>query len=93
MLSTAAAENKELILMGDLNFNFLKKSSDADIKSIIDVNGLKQMVKDPTRITRESSTLIDVIGCTNKLQSITRVDMIPACLSDHELIGCVRKLN
>ena len=51
MLSTAAAENKELILMGDLNCNFLKKSSDADIKSIIDVNGLKQMVKDPTRIT------------------------------------------
>ena len=92
MLSTAAAENKELILMGDLNFNFIKKSSDADIQSIIDVNGLKQMVKDPTRITRESSTLIGVI-CTNKPQSITRDDVIPACLSDHELIGCVRKLN
>jgi exonuclease III len=92
MLSTAAAENKELILMGDLNCNFLKKSSDADIKSIKDVNGLMQMVKDPTRITRESSTLIDVV-CTNKPQNITRVDVIPACLSDHELIGCVRKLN
>lgn len=50
------------------------------------------MVKDATRITRESSTLIDVI-CTNKPQNITRVDVIPACLSDHELIGCVRKLN
>jgi hypothetical protein len=65
MLSTAAAENKELILMGDLNCNFLKKSSDADIKSIIYVNGLKQMVKDPTRITRESSTLIMLSAQTN----------------------------
>ena len=51
--------------MGDINCNFLKKSNDADIKSIRDANGLEQMVKDPTRITHESSTLIDVICTTN----------------------------
>ncbi|CAB3993279.1 Hypothetical predicted protein [Paramuricea clavata] len=92
MLTSVAAENKEVILMGDINCNFLKKSNDADIKSIIDVNGLEQMVKDPTRITPESSTLIDVI-CTNKPQNISKVEVISASLSDHEMIGCVRKLN
>ena len=51
MLTSVVAENKEVILMGDINFNFLKKSHDADIKSIIGLNGLEQMVKDPTRIT------------------------------------------
>lgn len=39
MLTTVSAENKEVILMGDINCNYLKESDDADIKSIIDVNG------------------------------------------------------
>ena len=84
MLITVSAENKEVILMGDINCNFLKKSNDADIKSVIDVNGLEQMVKDPTRITH----VIHQIP-----QNISKVEVISASLSDHEMIGCVRKLN
>ena len=61
MLMTVSAESKEVILMSDINCNFLKKSNDADIKSIIDANDLEQMLKDPTRITHEFSTLIHVI--------------------------------
>ena len=30
---------------------------------------------------------------TNKLQKISKVEVISASLSDHEMIGCVRKLN
>ena len=72
MLMTVSAENKEVILMDDINCIFLKKSNDADIISIIDANGLEQMVKDPTRITHESSTLIDVI-CTDQPQNVSKV--------------------
>ena len=72
MLMTVSAENKEVILMDDINCIFLKKSNDADIISIIDANGLEQMVKDPTRIIHESSTLIDVI-CTDQPQNVSKV--------------------
>ena len=58
MLMTVSAKNKEVILMGDINCIFLKKINDADIKSIIDSNGLEQIVQDPTRITHESSALM-----------------------------------
>jgi len=49
--------------------------------------GLKQLIITPTRITRESKTLIDVI-CSNVPHNISSVKVIPAGLSDHELIGC-----
>ena len=45
-----------------------------------------------TRITEHSKTLIDVIQSTHP-RTIATVEVIPAGLSDHDMIGCVRKLN
>ena len=87
-----SAENKERILPGDINCNYLVSSDHKEIKSILTSFGLKQLITSPTRITRESKTLIDVI-CSNEPHNIYSVKVIPAGLSDHELIGCVRKLN
>ena len=70
----------------------LKMHGDSNIKSMLDSHGLKQIVKSPTRITKDSSSLIDVI-CVNKPQNISTVKVIGASLSDHEMIGCARKLN
>ena len=92
MLSSASAENKECILTGDINCNYLVSSDHKEIKSILAYFGLKQLITSPTRITRESKTLIDVI-CSNEPHNISSVKVIPAGLSDHELIGCARKLN
>ena len=64
MLSTISAENKECILSGDINCNFLVSSDHKEMKSILTYFGLKQLIISPTRITRESKTLIDVI-CSN----------------------------
>ena len=47
--------------MGDFNIDYNKKGVDSELKSIIALNGLKQLVKRATRIKRESSTLIDLI--------------------------------
>ena len=44
------------------------------------------------RITQESKTLIDVIY-TNLPQNFYCIKVIPAGLSDHDMIGCVRKLH
>ena len=62
------------------------------MKSILTYFGLKQLITTPTRITRESKTLIDVI-CSNVPHNISSVKVIPAGPSHHELIGCARKLN
>ena len=91
MLSTVSSENKKCILTGDINCNFLANSDHKELKSIVASFGLKQLIRTPTRITPESQTLIDVI-CSNEPQHICCTKVIPAGLSDHELIGCARKL-
>lgn len=69
-----------------------KPKHNKDIKSIIHQNGLTQVIKKPTRITKDSKTLIDIIA-TNHPGNITTSDVIATSLSDHDLVACVRKLN
>lgn len=92
MLLTASSEDKECILTGDINCNYLVPSDHKEIKSIFASFGLKQLISTPTRITRESKTLIDII-CSNEPEKIYSVKAISAGLSDHELICCSRKVN
>ena len=92
MMSNVNSESKEIILLGDINANYLKEDDHKQLKSIIKTNGLKQLVKEPTRITDESKTLIDVV-CSNAPQRISDIKIIPSTLSDHDLIGCVRKMH
>ena len=67
-------------------------SNHKEIKSILPSFGLKQLISTPTRITRESKTLIDII-CSNETEKINSLKVISAGLSDHELICCSRKVN
>ena len=92
MLMNMATEGKECIITGDMNCNYSNNSDHKELKSIITSFGLKQLVSAPTRITKESKSLIDVIH-SNEPHKINSVKVIPAGLSDHELIGCVRKLH
>ena len=51
---------------------------------------LKQLIKEPTRITSSSSTLIDHI-LTNSTQKISQSGVIDTTLSDHQMVYCTRK--
>ena len=82
MLSMVVSEDKECILTGDINCNYLESSDHKELKSILSLFNLKQLISSPTRITKESKTLIDVI-CSNEKQNISSVKVIPAGLSDH----------
>ena len=62
------------------------------MRSLSYTYGLKQLLTTPTRITKESKTLIDII-CSSVLGNVHSAKVIPAGLSDHDLIGCVRKLH
>ena len=90
--SSMSAESKECLLMGDLNYNYLVNADNKELKSVLVSFGLKQLVESPTRITKESKTLIDIICSTDPL-NLCSVKVIPAGLSDHKMIGCIRKLN
>ena len=54
--------------------------------------GLKQLITSPTRITCNTTSLIDHI-LTNTENKISQSGVIDTGLSDHQLIFCTRKLN
>ena len=85
-------ENQEVIIIRDINIDYLEKDDHKVIKDIFAVNGYKQLLRSATRTTSSSATLIDVI-LTNKSSTITNSETINASLSDHDIIACVRKAN
>ena len=77
--------NKEVII-GDFNINYL--STATNLNNL----GLTQIIKTATRIAKDSSTSINLIF-TNKVANVTNASLFPLSFSDHEMIGCVRKIN
>ena len=84
--------NKEIIIIGDLHINYLKNDNHRNLKDNIALLGLNQIVNKPTRLTKDSSTLIDII-LTNRPGNLCSVNVILSSLSDHDIIGCKRKVN
>lgn len=84
--------NKELIILGDINCNYLIKNNNKPLKDLLSLNGLIQTIKGPTRITDTTESLIDVI-LTTKPENLMEIKIVSTALSDHYAIGCKRKLN
>ena len=78
--------------MSGFKENYLKKTDHCEIKSIIRLYGLVQLITKPTRTTEQSNTLIDIICSTNP-STICKTDVIPLSIGDHDMVGLVRKLN
>ena len=53
--------NKEIIIIGDLNINYLKNDDHRNLNDNIVLLGLNQIVNKPTRVTKDSNSLIDII--------------------------------
>ena len=79
-------------LLGDINVNYLQKTSHKEIKNILGSHGLKQLVKEPTRVTKDTKSLIDVI-LTNNNTHVQHTKVIPLSMSDHDCVICTRKIN
>ena len=81
-------------ILGDLNFDLLKKEDTFYIKKykeFCQMYGLKQVINQPTRITENSATLLDHI-LTNSKDRLSQYGIINTGLSDHQLIYCTRKI-
>jgi hypothetical protein len=87
------APNTEVIIMGDFNIYWLKKTYPyKKYNEILSQTGLKQIITKPTRITDVSSSLIDHILCSHQ-DKISQFGNIPFGMSDHMLIFCTRKIQ
>ena len=84
-------DHNEVFLMGDLNIDFLDKNN-VNHKKLLDMIkslGLRQLIKEPTRVTINSSSCIDLF-ITNS-DTISNVGVDDINISDHLLILCTRK--
>ena len=91
MLSAVNCENKKVILSGDLNCNYLIANDHKEIKDTIKINGLKQIIDKPTRTSKDLRTIIDIIASSDHSKIADKI-VFPSCLSDHELVGVIRKM-
>jgi hypothetical protein len=91
-LIKATLESKEIILLGDFNINYKKRNDHRELKMIFQSHGLLQLVKTDTRVTKGTSSLIDLIF-TNTSSLIITCDVIPSDISDHHMVACIRKKN
>ena len=78
--------------MGDLNCNLLSgtASGTKHLVQIYNTYGLQQIIKEATRTTSDTQTLIDHI-VTNKPDKVADGGVIPCGISDHDLIYIVRQ--
>ena len=85
---------KGIIILGDMNCNLLKTSC-YESKILLDTCSelhMTQLIKDPTRITSQTSSLLDgiMISSSSKVKSSGVVDI---AISDHSMIFCTLKLR
>ena len=94
-LSKCDIENKELIIVGDLNCdvsNPLPNSHAHRLKFLCSLYQLKQFINEPTRVTSTSATIIDLI-LTNTPENILQSGVIHLGISDHSLVYALRKFS
>ena len=82
--------DKETILMGDINCDYLKDNYHREIKNLLVSHGYKQLIEKATRITETSETLIDVT-LTNSPETIRNYDEILSGNGDRDIIAIIRK--
>ena len=85
--------DNESIILGDMNYDLLPteiSSQALELKFITRLYQYEQLIKEPTRVTENSQTLIDHF-CTTNPNYITSYGVSVVWISDHYLIYGIRK--
>jgi hypothetical protein len=88
----AQNEEKEIIILGDINRDLLNEQIKFSWSNYLTSLGLSQIIKEPTRVCEYSKTLIDHIYVTNQ-ENILDTRVLNIGISDHFPIFCNRKIN
>ena len=98
-LSYLDKEGKEIILLGDTNCDLTTKQANQPIDndtrhvtSLYELFNLNQLIKEPTRVTLDTSTIIDHIA-TTCVRNIIKSGVHDVSMSDHYVVYCIRKFN
>lgn len=83
--------NTEYVITGDMNINYLNKRCchAKSLKGLEKQYGLSQVIGDPTRVTLNNETLIDL--CLTNMKNQAGSGIIPYFLSDHFPIYIIKK--
>ena len=68
MLSNVPDSKNEVVLLGDMNCDFLPikcSKETSNLQFVCDLHQLQQLINLPTRVTDHSKTLIDLFFTTN----------------------------
>lgn len=88
-------EKSDVVILGDLNANMMSNSKlpKKDKQLLLNFSrafDFTQLIKEPTRISDTSRTLIDLIFVNNE-HRIVKSGVVPFPLSDHYLVFCILK--
>ena len=94
---TCSFNEQEVYILGDLNINLINSQKHTPngikrYKEFCSLHGIEQLLTLPTRITNNSSSLLDHI-LTNSADRILQFGIVNVGLSDHQLIYCTRKIT
>ena len=80
--------------MGDTNCDFLDSSNNdtKNLKRALSLHDLTQIIKEPTRTTGISETLIDHV-ITNKPDMVHDSDVFSCGISDHDIVFIERNVR
>ena len=85
IIERALDVNPNLIIMGDLNENVLV-SNNVNLRNILLLNTLENVINEPTRITSTSSILIDPIIVSSSIEFYrSGCSDVDSTISDHKL--------
>ena len=95
ILNTPNFDSQEFYILGDLNINlnYTGRRVPNGVKKyrwFCALHGVTQLVRSATRITKNTSTILDHI-LTNSTDKIFQVGTMDIGLSDHKFIYCTRK--
>ena len=87
-----APADAEIIILGDFNINYIVNNSayKSLFSSLVRFRNFFQFIKDFTRKTEHSASVIDLIF-SNKSHMISSSGVINCGLSDHSLVYAIRK--
>ena len=93
LIANIDLEKRESILIGDTNCDFLKPTNyTAHVKRLIKTYSLTQLIKEPTRTTHTTQTIIDHL-ITNRPARVYESGVIPCGISDHDLIFMTKNIR
>ena len=88
---TSIPDMNELILLGDFNRNWLDKTCNTIKRKFSGIN-LTQLIDEPTRVTKKTSSLLDWVLASHP-DRIVKSGIMSDCFSDHSIVYCVWKIK